>query len=101
MFKKIQIIGFIALPLLASLPAAPNLVALNIVGTSVSTVLSLPFIVIGILVLTGSKKFMADYAVNKWWQSVLLAVLGVIAIVVGFQIAMNIPDMFATAFSGK
>ncbi|MFI8597335.1 Nramp family divalent metal transporter [Rothia koreensis] len=101
LFKKIQIIGFIALPLLASLPAAPNLVALNIVGTSVSTVLSLPFIVIGILVLTGSKKFMADYAVNKWWQSVLLAVLGVIAIVVGFQIAMNIPDMLATAFSGK
>ncbi|PAU91069.1 hypothetical protein CK505_07840 [Kocuria sp. WN036] len=101
LFKKIQVIGFIVLPLLASLPAAPNLIALNIVGTSVSTVLSLPFIVVGILVLTGSKKFMADYAVNKWWQTALLAVLGIIAIVVGFQIAMNIPDMFATAFSGE
>ncbi|MFE7632115.1 Nramp family divalent metal transporter [Kocuria sp. NPDC057446] len=101
LFKKIQIIGFIVLPLIASLPAAPNLIALNIVGTSVSTVLSLPFIVVGILVLTGSKKFMADYAVNKWWQTALLVILGIIAIVVGFQIAMNIPDMFATAFSGE
>ena len=98
LFKKIQIIGFIVIPLVASLPAAPNLIALNIVGTSVSTVLSLPFIVFGILVLTGSKKYMSDYAVNKWWQTALLVVLGIIAIVVGFQIALNIPDMFATAF---
>ncbi|MFI7481572.1 Nramp family divalent metal transporter [Kocuria sp. M1R5S2] len=101
LFKRIQIGLFILLPLVASLPAAPNLIALNIVGTSVSTVLSLPFIVIGILVLTGSKKFMADYAVNTWWQTALLALLGVIAVVVGFQIAMNIPDMFAAAFSGQ
>lgn len=101
LFKRIQIGGFIVLPLLASLPAAPNLIALNIVGTSVATVMSLPFIVVGILVLTSSKKFMADYAVNKWWQTALLAVLGIIAVVVGFQIAMNIPDMFATAFSGE
>jgi len=98
LFKKIQIIGFIVIPLVASLPAAPNLIALNIVGTSVSTVLSLPFIVFGILLLTGSKKYMSDYAVNKWWQTALLVVLGIIAIVVGIQIAMNIPDMFATAF---
>ncbi|MEF3120160.1 Nramp family divalent metal transporter [Kocuria flava] len=101
LFKRIQIIGFIVLPLVASLPSAPNLIALNIVGTSVSTVLSLPFIVVGILVLTGSKKFMADYAVNTWWQTALLAVLGVIAIVVGVQIALNIPEMFVTAFSGE
>lgn len=98
LFKKIQIIGFIVIPLVASLPAAPNLIALNIVGTSVSTVLSLPFIVFGILLLTGSKKYMSDYAVNKWWQTALLVILGIIAIVVGFQIALNIPDMFATAF---
>jgi len=99
LFRRIQIGAFTVLPLVASLPEAPNLIALNIVGTSVSTVLSLPFIVIAILVLTGSRKYMADYAVNKWWQTGLLGVLGVIAIVVGFQIALNIPDMFLTAFA--
>lgn len=99
-FRYIQIIVFVIVPVVAALPAAPNLIALNIVGTAMSTVLSLPIIVVCILVLTSSKKFMHSYAVNKWWQIVLLAVLGVIAIVVGVQIAANIPDMFRTAFGG-
>lgn len=100
LFRRIQIAVFTVLPLVASLPEAPNLIALNIVGTSVSTVLSLPFILLAIVVLTSSRRYMADYAVNRWWQTGLLGVLGVIAIVVGFQIALNIPDMFLTAFSG-
>lgn len=99
-FRRIQIGVFTVVPLVASLPDAPNLVVLNIVGTSVSTVLSLPFIVVAILILTSSRKYMHAYAVNKKWQIVVLAVLGAVAVVVGFQIATEIPDMFATAFSG-
>lgn len=97
-FKRIQIVIFTLLPIIASLPKAPNMIALNIVGTSFSTVLSLPFIVIGILVLTSSKKYMMDYAVNKKWETVILGVLGAIAIYVGAQIAMNLPSMIASSF---
>ena len=99
-FRLLQVWVFMVLPLVASLPGAPNLIALNIVGTAVSTVLSLPIIVVCILLLTSRRKHMHDYAVNSPLVTALLAVLGVIAIVVGVQIAMNIPSMFATAFGG-
>jgi Mn2+/Fe2+ NRAMP family transporter len=97
-FRWIQAIVFIILPLASTIPGAPDLVSLNIVGTAISTVLSLPIIVVCILLLTSRKKHMHSYAVNRKWQTVLLVVLGVIAIVVGVQIAMQIPSMFQTAF---
>lgn len=97
-FKKMQVIVFTLLPLVASLPGAPGLVALNLVGTSFSTVLSLPIICIVLLLLTSSKKHMMDYAVNKKWQTVFLIILTIIAFVVGAQIVVNIPDMFKATF---
>ncbi|MEU2198572.1 divalent metal cation transporter [Isoptericola sp. NPDC019482] len=99
-FRWIQIVVFTVVPIVASLPHAPNLIALNVVGTSVSTVLSLPFIVIALVILTSSKKYMFGYAVNKRWQIGALGVLGVIAIVVGVQIAISLPTQLGTAFSG-
>ena len=97
-FRWIQAIVFIILPLASTIPGAPDLVSLNIVGTAISTVLSLPIIVVCILLLTSRKKHMHSYAVNRKWQTGLLVVLGAIAIIVGVQIAMQIPSMFQTAF---
>ncbi|GAB3185167.1 Nramp family divalent metal transporter [Nesterenkonia halophila] len=99
-FRWIQALVFIVLPLVSTLPGAPNLISLNIVGTALSTVLSLPIIVIGILLLTSSKKHMQGYAVNRVWQVIILGILGIIALVVGAEIATNLPDMFRTAFGG-
>lgn len=98
-FRWIQGVVFIVLPLASTVPGAPDLISLNIVGTALSTVLSLPIIVVSILILTSRRKHMFDYAVNKPWQTAILIILGIVALVVGFQIAMNIPDMFRTAFS--
>lgn len=98
-FRWIQALIFVVIPLASTIPGAPNLVSLNIVGTALSTILSLPIIVVCILLLTSRKKHMHSYGVNKKWQTVLLALLGIIAIVVGVQIAMQIPNMFATAFN--
>lgn len=98
LFLKIALVVFTILPIVASLPDAPSLVALNLVGTSLSTCISLPFIIVGLIILTSSKKYMADYAVNAKWQTVILIILGIIAIVVAIQIMGNLPDMFKTAF---
>lgn len=99
-FKRIQIAVYTVLPIVAALPHAPNLIALNIVGTSVSTVLSLPFIVIALVILTSSKKYMFRYAVNRRWEVIVLGILGVIAIGVGVQIATSLPTQLSTAFFG-
>lgn len=99
-FKRIQIGLFTVLPIIGSLPQAPNLITMAIVGTALSTLLALPAIVLALFVLTSTKKHMYDFAVNKKWETVTLGILGIIALGVGFQIAMNLPSMFATAFLG-
>lgn len=100
MFKWLQLGIFTVLPVIAALPKAPNLIALGIGGTALSTLLALPAIVIVMFLLTSSKKHMLDYAVNKKWEMVVLGVLGIIAVVVGVQIAINLPEMIVAAFSG-
>ena len=62
--------------------------------------LALPAIVIVMFILTSSKKHMHDYAVNKPWETVVLGILSVISIGVGIQIAINLPQMIASAFGG-
>ncbi|MFV0405757.1 MAG: hypothetical protein ACK5LN_02870 [Propioniciclava sp.] len=99
MFRWIQIGLFTVVPIVASLPAAPNLVSLSIAGTALSTLLALPAIVITIFILTSSRKHMYVYAVNRPWQTVLLGILGVIALVIGYQIATELPEMIRTAFA--
>ncbi|MCL8026104.1 Nramp family divalent metal transporter [Nocardioides bruguierae] len=99
-FKRVQIGLFTVLPLVASLPFAPNLVTLSVAGTALSTLLALPAIVIALLLLTSRRKHMLDYAVNKPWATIILGVLGVIAVGVGIQIAINLPTMVANAFGG-
>lgn len=100
LFKWLQIGLFTALPIVAALPKAPNLIALGIAGTALSTLLALPAIVVVMFILTSSKKHMHDYAVNKPWETVVLGILSVISIGVGIQIAINLPQMIVSAFGG-
>ena len=98
-FKRIQMVVFTIVPIIASLPAAPNMVVLNIIGTSLCTSISLPFIVVGLIWLTSSKKYMMDCAVNKKWETAILVFLGIIAFVITIQLIPQLPGMFIDAFA--
>ena len=78
-FKAIQIGLLLILPLLFSLPAAPNFIALTIMGTAMGAVTA-PIIIVGVIVLTTSRKFMLPEYVNKWWETLALVVIGGIGI---------------------
>lgn len=73
--KPIMVAIFLVLPLVFALPFAPNLVVLTVLGSSFA-VLTAPIIIVGIILLTSSKKFMLPEFVNKWWQTVILLVVG-------------------------
>lgn len=74
-FKFIQIGILLVLPLIFSLPMAPNFITLTIAGNAMGAITG-PIIIVGVIVLTTSKKYMLPEYANKWWETVALLIIG-------------------------
>lgn len=74
-FKWIQIGLLLVLPLIFSLPVAPNFITLTIAGNAMGAITG-PIIIVGVIVLTTSKKYMLPEYANKWWETVALLIIG-------------------------
>ena len=74
-FKFIQIGLLLVLPLIFSLPVAPNFIALTIAGNAMGAITG-PIIIVGVIVLTTSKKYMLPEYANKWWETIALLIIG-------------------------
>lgn len=74
-FKFIQIGLLLVLPLIFSLPMAPNFIALTIAGNAMGAITG-PIIIVGVIILTTSKKYMLPEYANKWWETVALLIIG-------------------------
>lgn len=74
-FKFVQIGLLLVLPLFFSLPIAPNFIALTIAGNAMGAITG-PIIIVGVIVLTTSKKYMLPEYANKWWETVALVIIG-------------------------
>lgn len=72
-------IAALTLPLVFSLPWAPNLVILTVLGGAIS-VLAVPAFVFGIIYLTSSRRLMLPGLVNRWWELLILLAIAAIAI---------------------
>jgi Mn2+/Fe2+ NRAMP family transporter len=96
-FNRAMVVFFIAAPLVITLPGAPDLVHLSVFGTSVVTAITLPPILLGILALTSSRRFMLDEYVNRWWEVLILVVISLIGIWSLYAILANLGDAIARA----
>jgi len=94
-FKKAMVTFFIVVPLLVTLPGAPDLVHISVFGLSLVTALTLPAILIGILFLTSSKKFMLPGYANRWWEVAILTIITGVGLWSLFAIVTNIADAIA------
>src|SRR5918994_118019 len=74
-FKWLQIGVLLIVPLLFSLPMAPNFIALTIAGNALGAITG-PIIIVGVIVLTTSKKYMLPEYANKWWETIALLIIG-------------------------
>src|ERR671917_636924 len=74
-FKWIQVGLLLIVPLLFSLPAAPNFIVLTIAGNALGAITG-PIIIVGVIVLTTSKKYMLPEYANKWWETIALLIIG-------------------------
>jgi Mn2+/Fe2+ NRAMP family transporter len=78
-FRWLQIGVLLCMPLLFSLPVAPNFVVLTIAGQALQA-LTGPIIIVGIIILTSSRRFMRPAYVNRWWETVALLLIGAIGL---------------------
>lgn len=88
-FKTIQIGLLLLLPLLFSLPIAPNFIALTIAGTAMAAVTG-PIIIVGVIVLTTSKRYMLPEYANSWWETVALLLIGVVGLWAAWGVAAGL-----------
>lgn len=97
-FKRVQIGVYIILPIIVTMPGAPDLVMLNILGTSVATSLVLPPLLIGLFIMTSRKRFMLEGQANRLWEQALLGVISLIGIWSTFEIVRNFFRQIAHIF---
>jgi Mn2+/Fe2+ NRAMP family transporter len=78
LFRMLQI-GLLVLPLIFSTPFAPNFIVLTVFGGALPIVL-VPVIIVAVLWLTNKKGWFLPGYETKWWQSVVLFVIGAISV---------------------
>lgn len=88
-FKKVQVSFLLFLPVLFSLPAAPNFIALTIAGTAMAAITG-PIIIVGVIVLTSSRRYMLPEYVNRWWEVLALLIIGGIGIWAAFGVVAGL-----------
>lgn len=88
-FKWIQIIVLLIVPLLFSLPAAPNFIALTIAGNAMGAITG-PIIIVGVILLTTRKKYMMEGYANRWWETAALLVIGGIGLWATYGVVMGL-----------
>lgn len=77
------------LPLVFSIPAMPSFVELTILVNALAA-LAAPVIIIAVIVLTSSSKFVMPEYVNRWWATAALLVVGGIGIWASYQAIVGI-----------
>ncbi len=97
-FRRVMVAFFIVAPLAITLPDAPDLVHISVFGTSVVTALTLPPILLGVIRLTSTRRYMLDQHVNRWWQTAILVVIAAIGMWSVYAIFTNLGRALAKVF---
>lgn len=89
------LIPIMILPVLFSLPGMPGMVVVTLLGIS-SSVLTVPPIMIGLILMTTRADLMLRPYINRWWETAVLAGIGL----VGLWATYELIDSIARTASG-
>lgn len=73
------LLPIMAIPVLFSLPGMPGMVVVTLIGIS-SSVLTVPPIMIGLIVMTTRRDLMLPAYANRWWETAVLAGIGLVGL---------------------
>ncbi|MDA0170935.1 Nramp family divalent metal transporter [Solirubrobacter taibaiensis] len=96
MFRWIQALLLIP-PILFTLPNGPGLVSITVFGNAIQ-VFVVPAMIIGLIWMTNNKKWMLKGWANKWWENLILLVIGGIGFWAAWGIAKNLPSQIGGLF---
>jgi Mn2+/Fe2+ NRAMP family transporter len=97
MFRWIQALLLLP-PILFTLPHGPGLVAITVFGNAIQ-VFVVPAMIIGLIWMTNHRKWMLKGWANKWWENLILLVIGGIGFWAAWGIAKDLPSQIANLFS--
>lgn len=72
----ILLVVIMTVPVIFSLPFAPDLIVLTLLGNAISVV-TVPAIMVGLLILTTRRKLLGAYT-NKWWETLILLAISAV-----------------------
>jgi Mn2+/Fe2+ NRAMP family transporter len=97
MFRWIQALLLIP-PIFFALPSGPGLVAITVFGNAIQ-VFVVPAMIVGLIWMTNNRKWMLKGWANKWWENLILLVIGGIGFWAAWGIAKGLPGQIANLFS--
>jgi hypothetical protein len=97
MFRWIQALLLIP-PIFFALPSGPGLVAITVFGNAIQ-VFVVPAMIVGLIWMTNSRKWMLKGWANKWWENLILLVIGGIGFWAAWGIAKDLPGQISNLFS--
>ena len=98
MFRWIQALLLLP-PILFTLPNGPGLVAITVFGNAIQ-VFVVPAMIVGLIWMTNNRKWMLKNYANKWWENLILLVIGGIGFWAAWGIAKDLPNQVAGLFGG-
>jgi Mn2+/Fe2+ NRAMP family transporter len=97
LFRRLQWLLLLP-PILFTLPHGPSLVAITVFGNAIQ-VFVVPAMIVGLLWMTNSRKWMLKGFANKWWENLILLVICGIGIWAAWGIAKGLPSAISGLFS--
>ena len=76
-------------PIVFTLPFGPGLVAVTVFGNAIQ-VFVVPAIIIGLIWMTNSRKWMLEEYANSWWENLILLVIGGIGLWATYNLASDL-----------
>lgn len=75
-------------PVIFSLPGMPGLVVITLLGNSFS-VLTVPAVIIGLIIMTTRRDLMLPKYVNKWWETTILVAIGAVGLWATYELILS------------
>jgi len=81
-------------PIVFALPVFPDVVVMTVVG-SASAGLMAPVIIVGTLFLTNDRRRMLPGHTNRWWENVILVVVGLVGLWAAYGLVTGLPELLS------
>ncbi|WP_158703278.1 Nramp family divalent metal transporter [Pseudonocardia dioxanivorans] len=91
-FRAVQIGFMICVPVLFALPGLPDAVVMTVAGSATAGLMA-PVIIVGTLILTNDKRRMLPGYANKWWENIILVVVGCIGLWSAYGLIVGLPEL--------